>query len=547
MLVRDILPPQKIKRIAKEEVLGIKTYKSEKSKYLNLSFRAAIFFLAVLYAVFPASSFEAYGEEWVVQAAQESFGAISSGIGEGVMGMFEGIVAGVGDILIISEPTEGDNFESLPMEDEDGEASSQAALPAVSLASANKAQMTKMEKQTVGGKDRFLTRTPAGDEIGFSDADESSDKPYLELERWQEKTGMKIKIPYASGGSIDMKNDRLKMKNDEYEVEVYPRSAQDITEDIAGTSYTFTLNDEGGIEFDIILDSVPENNVFEFPVESEGLAFYYQDALDPEHPTWADRDGDGRADIFRPEIVVGSYAVYYAAQEGFLKSEEEGERYKTGKAFHIYRPRVTDSGGRQVWGELGYDNQRSVLSVTISADWLASASYPVRVDPNIGTTSVGASAAQISSSGNIISNGAIAGANGTVIGMSAYVYRTISGSMKCNVYNSTYYPLHSGGTANGTIPSSAAWVTMPFTAGPDISSSESYYLAVWNQNSYYIYADSTTSHTSLMDARTWGTSWPSPATTTTWISMNYSLYATYVESKLGAPGVGISGGGMLMF
>ena len=38
-----------------------------------------------------------------------------------------------------------------------------------------------------------------------------------------------------------------------------------------------------------------------------------------------------------------------------IDMKARGKNYKTGKAFHIYRPLITDGAGKTVWGELNID------------------------------------------------------------------------------------------------------------------------------------------------------------------------------------------------
>jgi hypothetical protein len=131
-------------------------------------------------------------------------------------------------------------------------------------------------------------------------------------------------------------------------------------------SHSYRLLDEERFEFDIILASPPENAQVDFELEiPEGLEFHRQ-------PYRAKRG----ASI--PEEVRGSYAVY---------GNKSNNGYKTGKFCHIYRPRIIDARGRQVWGRLEVEG--GILSVHIPKAWLERASYPVTVDPTIGTSSVG--------------------------------------------------------------------------------------------------------------------------------------------------------------
>jgi len=184
-------------------------------------------------------------------------------------------------------------------------------------------------------------------------------------------------------------NNRLKWTTKKYGVEFYPKEPEEISEVIAGKEFWFRQNAEGGVEFDLVLKEKPDTNVFRFPIQSEGLKFYYQPPLHPEHPTWADTDGDGIPDVFTSEKVVGSFAVYHETQAKLWKTREEAEKYRTGKAFHIYRPKVSDAEGKEIWGELNIDEEEGVLTVTIDPDWLDNAVYPVTIDPKFGYESVG--------------------------------------------------------------------------------------------------------------------------------------------------------------
>ncbi|GHU81853.1 hypothetical protein FACS189468_5210 [Spirochaetia bacterium] len=95
-------------------------------------------------------------------------------------------------------------------------------------------------------------------------------------------------------------------------------------------------------------------------------------------------DGAEHYDFFRqPDFVhdpflKGSYAVY--KKETFI-----GEG--TGKLCHIHRPKIIDTRGRWVWGDLSIVG--NTLCIIIPERWLAEAAYPVIVDPTIGTTTVG--------------------------------------------------------------------------------------------------------------------------------------------------------------
>lgn len=142
-----------------------------------------------------------------------------------------------------------------------------------------------------------------------------------------------------------------------------------------------TEQHEGAFELEIVLRQRPASNVVRMAIETEGLAFYYQPELT------AEETAEG---CERPENVVGSYAVYHASCGQLHNGAAAAAKYGTGKAFHIYRPKVQDADGDWMWGVLHIDAQQGLLSITIDAAWLANAAYPVRVDPTFGYTTTGA-------------------------------------------------------------------------------------------------------------------------------------------------------------
>ncbi len=139
----------------------------------------------------------------------------------------------------------------------------------------------------------------------------------------------------------------------------------------AKTHHVFRKLDGERFEYDVILLKEPETNMIELGLDfPEGLEFYRQPSLEDVLA--------GRARC-APE-VIDSYAVYWKNRNG---------SYKTGKFCHIYRPLIFDARGRKVWGRLLLTGKKFII--TIPEDWLSEASYPVVVDPVVGTQTRGAS------------------------------------------------------------------------------------------------------------------------------------------------------------
>ncbi len=124
------------------------------------------------------------------------------------------------------------------------------------------------------------------------------------------------------------------------------------------------LRPDNTLEWEIIIDSQTEKSQYSFPVEWNNINVYFQPELTPTELI------EGHQ---RPDSVVGSYALY---------------RKSGGKLLHIYRPRAFDADGNSRWCDLRID---SLLAITIPDDFLAKATYPIRIDPTFGYSSAGAS------------------------------------------------------------------------------------------------------------------------------------------------------------
>ena len=169
----------------------------------------------------------------------------------------------------------------------------------------------------------------------YSDVEiKDQNTPEVKLRKWGDETY--IKLSYPDFSPVSPKQDKGKMKwvNGNKEVHLYPLEP---TEQMEG----------GGFEFEIILNEDPRptktgDYKIVIPIETKGLKFYYQ----PELTQQEIDDG-----AFRPENIVGSYAVYHFTKGNMHAGQEEAEKYKTSKAFHIYRPRINESVGNWAWSE----------------------------------------------------------------------------------------------------------------------------------------------------------------------------------------------------
>jgi len=136
---------------------------------------------------------------------------------------------------------------------------------------------------------------------------------------------------------------------------------------------------DGHLEHTITLNAVPASNLLVFSVScSPNISWFYQPTLTQ------DEINQG---VNRPPNVVGSYALYI---------DKAHNDYMTGKYCHIYALELTDSQGSKSYAPLNYDPNAHTLTATMDQNWLASAVYPVIIDPTLGYDIVGSTSGTLS-------------------------------------------------------------------------------------------------------------------------------------------------------
>ena len=168
-------------------------------------------------------------------------------------------------------------------------------------------------------------------------------------------------------------------------------------------SHRFTILNDEAFEYDCILLKEPESNVITLRMEgAEQYDFFRQPDFVPD------------------DFLKGSYAVY---------KKETLIGQGTGKLCHIHRPLIIDSRGRKIWGELAVIGD--YLHITIPEWWLASAKYPVTVDPTIGTTTQGLqTTAAFQYASGMTENGLM----GAIVVNSFYINEAFNGTATAYVY-----------------------------------------------------------------------------------------------------------------
>lgn len=183
-------------------------------------------------------------------------------------------------------------------------------------------------------------------EFEIGDSKDDDFQPQWKTMAWDNEINFSARL-VSNGGSVTEHDGKLAFADDEKIARFYELDGFE----------------DGGFEFDVVFDKKPKSNVVTWTLQHKNLDFFYQPPL-----TQAEI-GDGAS---RPEDVEGSYAVYHkTARNNKVGSKE----YRTGKAFHIYRPYVEDANGDRAWAVLNITDTE--MTKTMPDDFLISAVYPI--------------------------------------------------------------------------------------------------------------------------------------------------------------------------
>jgi len=210
-----------------------------------------------------------------------------------------------------------------------------------------------------------------------------------------------------------------------------------------------------GLKIDILLNEKPDTNVFCYQLEGwENYDFFHQPALTNEEIA----EGS-----YRPEEIVGSYAVYHKT----LKNHMEGQtNYETGKVAHIPYPytwsvNATSSTKRRAEA---FTIENGNMCVTVAQSDLDTMEYPIRVDPTFGYTTAGASHINYPVGGctsrvATMHNPLVATSGDVVTSISIYAFASSSSFFNVAIYVSTGTPTTLLGSTTITVGTSLDWAT----------------------------------------------------------------------------------------
>lgn len=412
------------------------------------------------------------------------------------------------------------------------------APPSVQTGQANPADqisaIDKAARENLGGDYKiegasFVSEPKEENGIKVEVGDKSAKEvlPELTVSRWDE-TKMTLK-PNLDGIAVQDKQvsfekDKIKFDTPKigYSLENLPVSQE---------------RPEGGFEYNIVLKEKPATNIVSLGMETENLDFFYQPALTME---------EIKQGASRPDDVVGSYAVYYKGGVSGDYSAMSGKNYKAGKAFHIYRPRIDDSAGKWVWGDLHIDEKAGLLTVTIPQDFLDNAVYPVRHAAGLalGYTNIGGSSAAVLTGYLMAIMDTSAASGGTVSKIQAAVWGSSSSyGVKMAIYTDNgsdppSYPSNLvANSSTGAInvnqankPTQDSEWTSSTGVSSTLSGSTKYWLALDKENSNTYFAWDTVANCLKYKSSAYSSFPPASVSGLSSASYHFSIYATYTPA-----------------
>jgi hypothetical protein len=229
--------------------------------------------------------------------------------------------------------------------------------------------------------------------VRVGDEKEASFKPELNMSAWGGECSINIGLMH---NATDMVNSAEKSVRNLFPSVTFVTDNNDTNK--------IYRREDGCLEWELVLSEQPKSGIFSFPIETEGLKFLYQDPLlipnqhDSIKGSYAvyhetrrnnHRHINIRDSIYYIPIIDSLNELHTIDTINGIVSDTTYEAYKTGKAFHIYRPKIVDDNMSAVWGDINITADS--LYIIVPSEFLKNATYPIIIDPTMGFTTAGGS------------------------------------------------------------------------------------------------------------------------------------------------------------
>lgn len=188
---------------------------------------------------------------------------------------------------------------------------------------------------------------------------------------------------------------------------------------------------KGSTEWEITWETanaVPDSGYVDFLIDAADTLTWHK-----QLPLTAQEIADGH---IRPDNVINSYAAYWPKSGRIVDTAgDEIVNYATGKALHVYRPKLIDDDGAEQWCDQTIILPAPLrLRVYLDTAWLAGAAFPVTLDPDLGYTTAGGTTYQ-NSRIYVTGYNTTAGSDGTASALWVYTPSGSSGNCKMALYD----------------------------------------------------------------------------------------------------------------
>lgn len=151
------------------------------------------------------------------------------------------------------------------------------------------------------------------------------------------------------------------------------------------------INKSDNFELDIEIRAKSPSGRYRFPfnIEHKGLTFYWQDSTLITN--------DPNAEPSSPDVLNSYTVMHSSGRHNSTNPDGSVNNYGSGIAFTMLRPVAWDATGDTVWANLKIDTLKGRMIVWVDSTWNANAVYPVTIDPQLGNTTIGSIAFDVTS------------------------------------------------------------------------------------------------------------------------------------------------------
>ncbi len=230
------------------------------------------------------------------------------------------------------------------------------------------------------------TKLSLADEIiDIGDEKLTYPSPFVKIRKWDEECSFSLRYPTLSKNDVVLSTGKYLWTDGLVNLAFYPKVAE-------------AQKDDGSLEFEITFRQIPSQSYIELELESTNIEFYQQTPLNQQLDViahyktrfpniTADEShiySKGKVVSSCPDYIPNSFSLFHSSKGMWANNLSDSMKYRTGKIGSIRRPKLIDALGNVSWCMMSISH--GILRIEMDSAWLATAHYPVVLDPDYGMT-----------------------------------------------------------------------------------------------------------------------------------------------------------------